>query len=69
MLVFRDGSRRDVRNYAIVGEIFWDLSDRRARKILLAELDLDATAALNDEHGVDFRLPTASSPNQVMTRP
>ncbi|MGH9580790.1 MAG: hypothetical protein ACRD2R_07345 [Terriglobales bacterium] len=69
VLVFLDGSRRDVRNYAIVGEILWDLSQRRAHKILLAELDLDATAALNDERGLNFRLPTASAPNQVITRP
>ncbi|MCI0355095.1 MAG: hypothetical protein L0099_08660 [Acidobacteria bacterium] len=69
VLVYRDGRRSEVRNYAIVGELFYDLSDRLPRKILLSSLDLDATTAANEERGVEFRLPTASSPNQVMTRP
>ncbi|MGH9601697.1 MAG: hypothetical protein ACRD24_04835 [Terriglobales bacterium] len=69
VLVFLDGRRKDVKNYAIVAEIFYDLSDRLPRKILLAALDLNATIAANEERGLDFRLPTASSPNQVITRP
>jgi hypothetical protein len=69
VLVFLDGRRKDVKNYAIVAEYFYDLTDRLPKKILLASLDLDATIAANEERGVDFRLPTASSPNQVMTRP
>ncbi|MGH9508451.1 MAG: hypothetical protein ACRD2M_00820 [Terriglobales bacterium] len=69
VLVFLDGRRKDVKNYAIVAEIFYDLSDRLPRKILLADLDLNATIAANEERGLDFRLPTASSPNQVITRP
>ena len=69
VLVFLDGRRKDVKNYAIVAEFFYDLSDRLPKKILLADLNLDATIAANEERGIDFRLPTASSPNQVMTRP
>ncbi len=69
VLVFRDGRRSEVRNYAIVGELFYDLSDRLPRKILLANLDLEATIAANEERGLQFLLPTASSPNQVITRP
>ncbi len=69
VLVFLDGRRVDVRNYAIVGELFYDLSDRLPKKILLADLDLEATIAANEERGLEFRLPTASSPNQVITRP
>ncbi len=69
VLVFLDGRRKDVKNYAIVAEYFYDLTDRLPRKILLADLDLSATIAANEERGVEFRLPTASSPNQVMTRP
>lgn len=69
ILVFLDGRRKDVKNYAIVAEFFYDLSDRLPRKILLADLNLDATIAANEERGVEFRLPTASSPNQVITRP
>lgn len=69
VLVFRDGRHKDVKNYAIVGELFYDLSDRLPKKILLADLDLNATIAANEERGLEFRLPTASSPNQVITRP
>ncbi len=69
VLVFHDGRRTDVRNYAIVADLFYDLSDRLPKKILLADLDLKATIAANEERGLEFRLPTASSPNQVITRP
>ncbi len=69
VLVFRDGRRTDVKNYAIVADLFYDLSDRLPKKILLADLDLSATIAANQERGLEFRLPTASSPNQVITRP
>ena len=69
LLVYRDGRRSEVRNYAIVGELFYDLSDRLPRKILISSLDLEATITANEERGIEFRLPTASSPNQVITRP
>lgn len=69
VLVFLDGKRSEVTNFAIVGPLLYDLSDRRSRKIQLAELDLPATIAANDERGIAFRLPPASSPNQVITRP
>jgi hypothetical protein len=69
VLVFLDGKRSEVTNFAIVGPVLYDLSDRRSRKIQLAELDLPATIAANDERGIAFRLPPASSPNQVITRP
>ncbi|HXE92012.1 MAG TPA: hypothetical protein VNK82_13730 [Terriglobales bacterium] len=69
VLIFLDGTRSEVSNFAIVGPVLYDLSDRRSRKIQLAELDLPATIAANDERGIAFRLPPASSPNQVITRP
>jgi len=37
---------------------FYDLGQGRAKKILLADLDLPATIKLNDEMGNDFRLPS-----------
>jgi hypothetical protein len=58
VLVFRDGHRLSVRNYAVVGQTFWDFTEGRARKILLSALDLEATARVNEERGVEFRLPT-----------
>jgi len=57
VLVFRDGRRVDVRNYAIVGQTLWAFSERQARKILLSELDLDATIRVNEERGLRFFVP------------
>jgi hypothetical protein len=61
VLVFKDGHRSFVANYAIVGNTLFDFAEGRSRKILLADLDLAATERANDERGVDFRVPPASS--------
>ena len=58
VLVFKDGHHQDLRGYAITGEVLYDLAGGRARKILLADLDLAATIKLNDQLGNDFRLPS-----------
>src|SRR5262249_32651254 len=63
VLVFRDKRTQEVNNYAIVGQTLWVLTEQRARKIALAELDLPATAKLNDERGVDFRVPDQKTAN------
>jgi hypothetical protein len=63
VLVFKDGRQSQVLNYAIVGETLYDLSDGRAKKVALAELDVSATEKQNDERGVDFRVPAASKSN------
>ncbi len=60
-LVFRDGHRSTVRNYAVVGNTIWILNDRSARKVLLSELDVAATQRVNDENGVELHLPGASA--------
>jgi len=57
VLVFRDGHKQEVRNYAIVGQMLWDFGAKGTHKIPLADLDLDTTRKLNDERGVDFVLP------------
>jgi hypothetical protein len=57
VLVFRDQHKLEVQNYAIVGQTLWNFTGRRTQKIALAELDLPATAKVNDERGVDFRVP------------
>ena len=57
-LVYRDGHRAEVVNYAIVGDALFDFDDdERTHKIPLADLDLTATAKANDLRGVDFKLP------------
>jgi hypothetical protein len=57
VLVFRDGHKQEVRNYAIVGQMLWDFGAKGTHKIPLSELDLDTTRKLNDDRGVDFVLP------------
>jgi hypothetical protein len=57
MLVFRDKHVQEVENYAIVGNTLWWFSEQRAKKIPLSDLDLVATAKLNDERGTTFVLP------------
>ncbi len=57
ILAFRDGHKEEVKNYAIVGQTLWILSDQRAKKLALTDLDVPATTKLNDERGSDFQLP------------
>ena len=52
-LVFKDGRRLEIHNYAMVGQALWAL-DGGFRKIPLADLDLDATQKENRERGVRF---------------
>ena len=59
-LVYRDGHRSEVRNYAILGETLWVFAGQTTKRIALADLDLRATEKLNAERGVDF-LPADSS--------
>ncbi|HET9742110.1 MAG TPA: hypothetical protein VFQ00_05115 [Terriglobales bacterium] len=57
-LVYRDGHKDQIQNYAIVGQNIVDLTRSPVlRKIPLASLDLDATRKENDDNGVDFHLP------------
>ncbi|HVH86225.1 MAG TPA: hypothetical protein VM912_05840 [Terriglobales bacterium] len=57
-LVYRDGHKSEIRNYAIVGSNLFDLTKSPAmKKIPLASLDLEATRRENEENGVDFHLP------------
>ena len=58
VLAFRNGQRREIRNYAVVGQTLWDLTEDRATRILLSALDPDLTAKLNEDRGLDFHLPS-----------
>jgi len=55
VLVFRDGHRMEIQNYAIVGQTLWVFDERAATKIPLSDLDLDATQKEN--RGSGFRFP------------
>jgi hypothetical protein len=65
-LVFRDQHVEEVRNYAISGGTLWVLSDQAAKKIPLTQLDLDATVKMNDDRGVDFRVPEPAMSIQIV---
>ena len=54
VLVYRDGHRREVDNYAVLGQTLWVFRNQATRRIPLADLDLDATRKVNDERGIDF---------------
>ena len=57
MLIFKDGHQLEVQNYAVIGDMLYDLTPGRHHKIALADLDLTSTVQQNDDRGIDFRLP------------
>jgi hypothetical protein len=70
VLVYRDGHREDVADYAIVGPVMYaHLTAEMAgglHSIQISALDIAATVLANRENGVGFVLPR---PNEVVTRP
>jgi hypothetical protein len=63
VLVFKDGRELEIGNYAIVGQTLFDLSAGHARRIALADLDLENTLKKNEDHGVSFQLPPGTQVN------
>jgi hypothetical protein len=59
VLVFNDGHQKEVQNYAIIGQTLWILSDARATKIPLADLNLNQTIKTNEDRGVEFLGPAS----------
>ena len=64
VLVFKDGHQVEVQNYAVVGNLLYDLTPGHHRKIAIADLDLKATAKQNDDLGISFQLPSAPEANK-----
>jgi hypothetical protein len=62
-LVFKDGHDIEVGNYAIVGDTLFDLTPGHARRVAIADLDLDATRKKNDDRGVMFEVPSMQQAN------
>lgn len=60
VLVYKDGHKEEVANYAIVGDQLFDFTNGR-RKIAIADLDVPATVKANDQRGVDFQLPAVKA--------
>jgi hypothetical protein len=72
ILIFRDGHREQVREYAIVGGTLYASGDywqsgHWTKNIQLTALDIPATLHANHEAGIKFVLP--SGPNEIVTRP
>jgi hypothetical protein len=61
VLVFRDGHRSAIQNYAIVGQTVWVFTERRARKILVSDLDVEVTKEVNADRGLEFRIHNGDS--------
>jgi len=59
VLVFRDGRRLSVQNYAIAGASLWIINEQAAKKMPVSDLDLAATEQANSANGVEFKLPSA----------
>jgi len=60
VLVFKDGHRTDVVNYAIVGDTLFDFAEGGTRKFQLATIDVAATQQANEGAGIEFKVPPAS---------
>ena len=58
VLIFRDGHRMEIQNYAVVGQTLWVLDERNSTKIALSDLDLSATERENRAGGRRFSLPS-----------
>ncbi len=63
VLIFHDGHRQEVTNYAIMGQTVYVLDDH-TQKIPLANLDVAATVKANDDRGLEFEVPAAQRPAQ-----
>jgi hypothetical protein len=56
-LIFRDKHTEDVENYAIMGQSLWVLTSGEAKRIPLSDLDVAATKKVNQDRGVEFKIP------------
>ena len=54
ILVFRNGQREEIHNYAVVGDTLWILTEQRVRKIPVPDLDMETTKKENGERGLEF---------------
>jgi hypothetical protein len=57
ILVFRDGRRMEIQDYAIADQTLWVFMERGSTRIPITDLDLEMTRDVNAERGVRFPLP------------
>jgi hypothetical protein len=73
VLIYRDGHREEVADYAIVGRVIYahrthdEQIGYELNNIQVSALDVPATVRANRETGISFVLP--AGPNEVVTRP
>jgi hypothetical protein len=72
VLVYRDGHREEIPDYAIIGRVIYAHTNDwqtgyASKSIPLSAVDIAATMKANREQGVRFFLP--GGPNEVVTRP
>lgn len=68
LLIFRDGRKQEVTNYAIMGQTVY-VFDKRTQKIALADLDVAATVKANDDRGIEFKVPAVKQPKKNSAAP
>ena len=61
VFVFQDGSRKELKDFAITADELIDLSEGLIRRAPLALLDRAATLKVNAENGVELHFPSSSS--------
>jgi hypothetical protein len=57
VFIFKDGHQLETKNYAIMGQMLYDISGTVVKKVPLAELDTAATIKANDDRGITVKLP------------
>lgn len=57
IFIFKDGSRKELANFAVMAGTLYDLTDGRMFKIALNTVDRDATLAANAQAGRAIQLP------------
>jgi hypothetical protein len=57
VFIFKDGHQIETRNFAIMGQMLFDLSSKTVKKIQLADIDSVATLKANDDRGISVKLP------------
>jgi hypothetical protein len=57
IFVFKDGSRKELANFAVMAGNLYDLSDGKMFKIALSSIDREATLAANAKMGREIQLP------------
>jgi hypothetical protein len=62
IVVLRDGSKLEVRNYAVMGRTFWDFSVRPAKQVPISDIDIAASQRANEAQGTEF--PQLTIPNK-----